>query len=97
MFFRFYTDTISNASKRVAAAIFITGLLLIGFGLLIYALRDFFAILFTILFHVAGIGCLVTAAKIMWVQTQLRDQSSYRDRPYRKNVQIHLEEDDDDQ
>ena len=45
MNFRFYTNAISQASKRVAAGIFTVGLLLIGFGVIILALPEIFAFL----------------------------------------------------
>ena len=92
MIFRYYTDAISRASRSVAAGIFITGLVLIGFGFLIYVLRDLFAILFAIIFCVAGIGCGVTAIKIFWTLRKLDKINSGDSKGYRKNVRIHTEE-----
>jgi len=53
MSFRFYTNAISRASRNFAAGLFIVGLLLIGFGFLVYILWDLFAILASIVFFVA--------------------------------------------
>ena len=92
MSFRFYTNVISRASRNFAAGLFITGLLLIGFGFLIYVLRDLFAILFAIVFVVAGIGCGITAVKIFWAQHKMDKAMSDDAEPYRKNVRIHIEE-----
>ena len=92
MSFRFYTNAISQASKSVAAGIFITGLLLIGFGFLIYVLKEIFAILAAIVFCVAGAGCLITAVKIFTAQRKLDKISSEDSQDYRENVQIHIEE-----
>ena len=92
MSFRFYTNAISQASKSVAAGIFITGLLLIGFGFLIYVLKEIFAILAAIVFCVAGAGCLITAVKIFMAQRKLDKISSEDSQDYRENVQIHIEE-----
>ncbi|MCP4609366.1 MAG: hypothetical protein GY845_11700 [Planctomycetes bacterium] len=93
MSFRFYNNVISQASRNFAAGLFITGLLLIGFGFLIYILRDLFAILFAIIFCVAGIGCGVTAVKIFLAQRKLDKMDSDDDTTgYRRNVQIHSEE-----
>ena len=92
MSFRFYTNAISQASRNVAAGIFITGLLLIGFGFLIYVLRELFAILFAILFCVAGVGCAVTAVKIFWAVRRMEKMNSGGSDAFRKNVQIHTEE-----
>ena len=93
MSFRFYTNMISQASRNFAAGLFITGMLLIGFGFLIWVLKDLFAILFAIMFCVAGIGCGVTAVKIFWAQRKF-DQMTSDDGTvdYRRNVRIHSEE-----
>lgn len=92
MSFRFYTNAISQASKSVAAGIFITGLLLIGFGFLIYILKEIFAILAAIVFCVAGTGCLITAVKIFLALRKMDKMSSGDTEGYRENVHIHIEE-----
>jgi hypothetical protein len=92
MSFRFYTNVISQASRNFAAGLFIVGLLLIGFGFLVYVLRDLFAVLAAVVFFVAGIGCAITAAKIFLAQRKLDKAASDNSSPYRENVQIHLEE-----
>ena len=92
MSFRFYTNAISQASKNVAAGIFITGLLLIGFGFLIYVLKEIFAILAAIVFSVAGTGCMITAVKIFLAQRKLNKLNSGDSEAHRKNVHIHIEE-----
>ena len=66
MVFRYYTNAISQASRNVAAAIFIVGLMLIGFGVIIVALPELFAYLAAGVFLVAGVGCAITAVKIFW-------------------------------
>jgi hypothetical protein len=92
MSFRFYTNVISQASRNFAAGLFITGLLLIGFGFLVYILRDLFAVLASIVFFVAGVGCGITAVKIFWAQRKLDKINSGDSQNYRENVQIHIEE-----
>jgi hypothetical protein len=95
MVFRSYTNTLSRASRAFAAGIFIVGLLLIGFGLVIYLLPDFFATLAAIVFFVTGIGCGITAVKIFVAQSKL-DRLSRNDMDDgRKNVQIHIEDRND--
>ena len=91
MSFRFYTNAISHASRNFAAGLFITGLLLVGFGFLVYILRDLFAIFASIVFFVAGVGCGITAMKIFWVQRKLDKMNSDEPQDYRENVQIHIE------
>ena len=108
MSFRFYTNAISQASRVVAAGIFITGLVLIGFGFMIYLLPRFFAMFAAVVFFVAGIGCGITAIKIFLAQRKIDtfdsdDSQSYRETPFcnlsqngtRENVRIHIEEDFD--
>jgi hypothetical protein len=93
MSFRFYTNVISQATRNFAAGLFIVGLLLIGFGFLVYILRDLFAILASIVFFVVGLFCGTTAVKIFLVQRKLDKMSSDDGTTdYRKNVQIHTEE-----
>jgi hypothetical protein len=91
MSFRFYTNVISQASRNFAAGLFITGLLLIGFGFLVYILRDLFAVLASIVFFVAGVGCGITAVKIFWAQHKLDKMNSDEPPGYRENVRIHIE------
>jgi hypothetical protein len=93
MSFRYYNNVISQASRNFAAGLFITGLLLIGFGFLVYILRDLFAVLASIVFFVVGLGCGVTAVKIFLALRKL-DKMNPDDgtTDYRRNVQIHSEE-----
>jgi len=92
MSFRFYTNAISQASKSLAAGIFIVGLLLIGFAVIIAALPEIFAYLAAAVFFVAGIGSCVTAVKIFLAQKKLDKMSSEDPSDYRENVRIHIEE-----
>jgi hypothetical protein len=93
MVFRFYNNVISQASRNFAAGLFITGLLLIGFGFLVFVLRDSFAFLAFIVFFAAGIGCGVTAIRIFLAQRKL-DKMDSEDgtMEFRKNVRIHVED-----
>ena len=92
MSFRFYANAISQASRTVAAGIFIVGLLLIGFGVIIIALPEIFAFLAAAVFFIAGLGCGITAIRIFLAQRKL-DKINFDDsQSYRKNVQIHTEE-----
>ena len=83
---------ISQVSRTVAAGIFIVGLLLIGFGVIIIALPELFAMLAAVIFFIAGVGCGITAIKIFLAQRQLNKINSDDSPGYRENVQIHIEE-----
>lgn len=89
MSFRFYTNMVSQASRTIAAGIFTTGLVLIGFGFMIYLLPKFFATLAAAVFFIAGAGCAATAIKIFWAQRQLDKMNHEDSHQYRENVQIH--------
>ena len=93
MSFRFYNNVISQASRNFAAGLFITGLLLIGFGFLVFVLRDLFAFLAFIVFFVVGIGCGTTAIKIFLAQRKLdKIDSDNGTMDFRRNVRIHIED-----
>lgn len=92
MSFRFYTNLISRASRNFAAGIFVVGMLLIGFGFLIWVLRELFAILFAILFCAVGVGCLIVAVKVFLTQRRFDKMSRGDSEGYRENVHIHIEE-----
>ena len=68
----------------------IIGMVIIGFGFLIYLLPKLFATLASIVFWVIGIGCLITAVKIFLITKDHDDSDSSGG--YRENVQIHIEE-----
>jgi len=92
MSFRFYTNVVSQASKTVATGMFVAGLLLVGFAVIIAALPEIVGYLAAAIFFIAGIGCGATAIKIFWAQRKLDKAGSDHSGGYRENVQIHVEE-----
>lgn len=85
---------ISQASKRIAGGIFIIGLALIGFGVLIYLFPAIFATIVAVVFCVTGFGICVTAVKIYFAQRAIDKQMQNHDNEsgdYRKNVRIRIE------
>jgi len=89
MSFRFYTNAVSRASRAFAAGTFVIGLLLIGFGVIIVALPEVFAYLFGGVFVFAGIGCGITAVKILLALRKLNNIDSDDSQEHRENVRIH--------
>jgi len=83
---------VSGASRGAVAGIFVTGLALVGFGLMIYLLPRLFATVAAIIFFAGGAGCISTAVKIFLVQRQLDKNNSDDSTAYRENVRIHIEE-----
>lgn len=92
MLFRYYTNAVSQATRGVAMWILITGLLLVGFGVLILALPEFFALLAALIFFLVGASCLVTAFKIYFAHRRMEKFNKDDTNSYRKNVRIHTEE-----
>jgi hypothetical protein len=90
--FRYYTSILSQASRSVASAIMVVGLLLVGFGVIIVALPELFAYLAAMVFFVAGVGCAATALKIFWAQRRIDRFNADDLDVYRKNVRIHTGE-----
>ena len=88
MVFRFYSEQLSKATRGLASLIFIIGMMLIGFGVLIYALPKLFAILAAMVFFVAGISCLGYGIKLFCAIRKMRKDLDNRD-AYRENVTIH--------
>jgi len=90
--FQFYSNVISQASRRIASGIFVTGLMLLGFGLLIYLYPKFFATLAAIVFFAAGLGTCVTAIKIFAAQHRIDKNINNESTEYRENVRIRIED-----
>ena len=95
MIFRFYTKAVSQASRRFAAGAFIVGLLLIGFGTIILALPEIFALLAAAVFFIVGVGCAITGVKVFLAQRKVDRLDSDDSQAHRDNVHIHIEHDDD--
>ncbi len=93
MSFGFYKNALSQATRGVATMIFVTGLVLIGFGFLIYLLPRFFATLAAVVFCVVGVGCATTAIKIFLVHRKIERISSDDSAYYRRDIEVHIKED----
>jgi hypothetical protein len=86
---------VSQASRGLASGIFIVGLMLIGFGMIIFALPELFAFLAAAIFFIAGGSCAIAAIKIFLAAKRMDDYDSGYPNEYRKNVHIHHSELDD--
>jgi len=92
MVFRFYSNTISQASRTVAAGSMILGMVLVGFGFMIFLLPKFFATLAAMVFFVTGLGSAITGVKIFWRQSKLDKMNRQQAEDYRENVRIHRDD-----
>ena len=72
----------------------ITGLLLIGFGMLVFILRDLFAFLAAAIFFMAGFSAIGYAIKIFWASRKLDRQTHSGKTVFRENVEVHYSDDE---
>lgn len=92
MVFSFHSNQwFSEATRGVMTSVFVIGLMLIGFGVLILTIPEFFIIIAAGLFFIAGMAVLGFAAKLFFVMRRFGKEVSGQD-AYRKNVKIHIEE-----
>lgn len=87
----FFQNQFSQATKGLAKGSFFAGLFLIGFGMLVFVLRDLFAFLAAGMFFLAGFSAIGYAIRLFfWHGAMNRDQRR-QGNAYRENVQIHGE------
>jgi len=81
-------------SKGFAKGLFIVGLLLIGFGVGVYVLKEIFAAIAAAIFIVAGGACCYNAIKLFFVGRKMRNMNVDFEHSdgHRKNVQIHIKD-----
>jgi hypothetical protein len=91
--FKFSSNPLTQATAGAAAAVFVIGMLLLGFALLIYALSDLFAILAALFFVLTGVSTIGFSIKLLIASKKINDMTKGQD-DYRENVQIHRGQDD---
>lgn len=90
MVFRFYSNQLSEATKSIAGWIFVLGLMIIGFGLLVLLLSDIFIFVAAGLFFVAGLGVMSYAVRLFFAACKMgKDLNGESSNAYRENVKIH--------
>ncbi|MCP4454080.1 MAG: hypothetical protein GY809_21685 [Planctomycetes bacterium] len=94
--FRFYSSAVSQATRGIAYGIFVVGLLLVGFGMLILKMPELFALLAAGIFFLAGSGCALTAIKIYFALRAMDRKPPSNSTAYRENVRIHTRSGFDD-
>jgi hypothetical protein len=88
MAFRFYSQTLSSASRMVAAGILSLGIMLIGLGVLIAAFPKAFAYIVAALLILAGLGCGVAAFRIFLAYKRMAKTASLQDEMRSENIRI---------
>lgn len=89
MFFRFYPNSFNQLSKGYAKGLFVVGLLLIGFGTLVWILKEVLAVIAAAIFIVVGCVCCFNAIRIFISTTKTNKDINGRS----GNVKIRIEQD----
>ncbi|MHC4292644.1 MAG: hypothetical protein ACYSTR_10595 [Planctomycetota bacterium] len=85
----FQGNPFRQATQGLAKASLITGLILMGLGMLVWWLRAIIAIVFMIIFFMAGFSAIVYSVRLFILQWKMRKDKAV----YREGVEVHFEED----
>ncbi|MCD6395597.1 MAG: hypothetical protein J7M40_19105 [Planctomycetes bacterium] len=92
MVFRFYSDQLSQATKGVAAWIFMAGLFLVGFGLLVILLQDVFVFIAAGMFFLFGFCVMFYAVRLYLAARRMgKNVPDEQTEAYRENVKVRIE------
>lgn len=94
MFFKYYNNSLNQVSKGFGKGLFVVGLLLVGFGVLVYIFKEVLAIIAATIFTIVGVVCCFNGIKI-YLRGQIFKNSSGPEEK-RENVRIHIDHDDSD-
>ena len=86
--FHFHGNPFSHATKSMAKGALIIGLLLIGFGMLVFVLGDIFIFLAAAIFFLAGFSAIGYSIRLFLVHYKMKKSNDV----YRENVEIHYED-----
>lgn len=88
MFFNFYSGSLNQISKSYAKGLFVLGLVLIGFGILVWIFKEVLALIAAAIFMFVGAVCCFNAIKIF-----IKAMKSYKDDNGGRsdNIKIHTE------
>ena len=78
-----------QATQGLAKGSLITGLFLIGLGMLVWVLKAIIALVLMILFFMAGFSAIGYSIRLFILQWKMRKDKS----AYREGVEVHFEED----
>ena len=77
-----------QAAKDAAKVSLFLGLFLIGFGMLVFVLRDLFAFIAAAIFFMAGFSAIGYAIRLFILQWKMRKDKAV----YREGVEVHFED-----
>jgi hypothetical protein len=88
MFFNFYSNSFNQISKSYAKGLFVAGLLLIGFGTLVWILKEVLAVIAAAIFILVGCICCFNAVRV-FISTMKTDKHN---NDGRDNVRIRIDD-----
>ena len=88
MFFRFNSDSFNQLSKGYAKGLFVVGLLLAGFGTLVWILKEVLAVIAAAIFIIVGCMCCFNAVRIFISTLKTNKSNDGRS----DNVKIRIEQ-----
>ncbi len=95
MVFRFYSNQLSQATKGVAGWIFMAGLFLVGFGLLVILLQDVFVFIAAGMFFLFGFCVMYYAVRLYLAARRMgKGVPGEQTEAYRENVKVRIEDRD---
>jgi hypothetical protein len=88
--FRFFVhgNPFRQAAKDAAKVSLFLGVFLIGLGLLVWLLKEIIAIVFMIIFFMAGFSAIGYAIRLFFAQWKMRKDKAV----YREGVEVHFED-----
>jgi hypothetical protein len=89
MFFNFYSNSFNQISKGYAKGLFVVGLLLTGFGTLVWILKEVLAVIAAAIFIIVGCICCFNAVRIFISTLKTNKDNNGRS----DNVKIRIEQD----
>ncbi|MFA6187037.1 MAG: hypothetical protein WC770_07500 [Phycisphaerae bacterium] len=91
MVFRYYSNPFSQITKGFSKGLFVVGLLLIGFGTLVWVLKEVFALIAAAIFMLAGVGCCTNAIRLYFASRKSYQNNDGNSTGRSDNVRIHSE------
>lgn len=85
-------NSVEQAGKGFAKGMFIIGLLLIGFAMLVWVLKEIFAFIAAGIFILAGVWCCGLSIRVWWHTRKFKAGPDNGEDEYRENVRIHYHE-----
>ena len=89
MFFRYNNNSLNQISRGFAKGLFVIGLLLIGFGTLVWILKEFLAIVAAAIFIIVGVGCCFKAVRLFFITSGSNSAKTSDDG--RENVSVRID------